>query len=99
MRALRCLRRRHRAHTDSAMLACEAVVELVQLYLDGATDDLTSEQVGHHLDMCRRCGLQADVYLQIKATLSGDRPVPDDAVERLRRFGEQLAGQGLFGAP
>lgn len=47
--------------------------------------------------MSRRCGLQADVYLQIKATLSGNRPVPDDAVERLRRFGEQLAGQGLPG--
>ncbi|MBW3547986.1 MAG: zf-HC2 domain-containing protein [Actinobacteria bacterium] len=99
MRALRYLRRRRRPHTDSAVLACEAVVELVQLYLDGATDDLTSEEVGHHLDMCRRCGLQADVYLQIKATLAANRPVPDDAVERLRRFGEQLAVHGLPGSP
>lgn len=99
MRTLWCLRPRCRPHTDSASLACEAVVELVQLYLDGATDELTWEQVAHHLDMCRRCRLQADVYLEIKATLAGARPDPDDAVERLRRFGEQLARHGLPGSP
>lgn len=102
MRGPRCLRRlRHRrqTHLDPAMLSCETVVEVVQLYLDGAADEMTSEQVSHHLDICRRCGLEADVYLQIRATLSGDRPVPGDAVERLRGFGRQLAGQAPSGSP
>lgn len=96
MDALRCLRRlrRRQGHADAAMRACEAVVERLQLYLDGAADDMTSQQVADHLDRCRRCGLEADVYLQIKATLSGNRDVPADAVERLRSFGERLAREG-----
>lgn len=101
MRRLWRWRRRQarQPHADTAMLSCGAVVERVQLYLDGVADDMTSQQVAEHLDRCRRCGLEADLYLQIKATLSGDRAVPADAVERLRRFGERLAQGGPPDSP
>ncbi|MDA8056891.1 MAG: zf-HC2 domain-containing protein [Actinomycetota bacterium] len=67
-------------------------MRVLQSYLDGALDEVAARRVAEHLEDCRRCGLEAEVYQEIKAALGeGDRTVDPRAVERLRRFGEQLA--------
>ncbi len=51
-------------------LSCKQVGKLVQRYLDGELDDERCTRIAEHLDACRRCGLEADTYLRIKATLA-----------------------------
>lgn len=74
-------------------LSCPEVGRLLQRYLDGELDDPNEiDALAAHLDDCERCGLEAETYRHIKASLEQRRPVvPPDSVERLRAFGEQLA--------
>lgn len=72
-------------------LSCRAVGRVLQRYVDGHVDELTAEKVAEHLEDCRRCGLALTVYSEIKASLARQSPeVPETALVRLRRFGEQL---------
>ncbi|MEV0961796.1 MULTISPECIES: anti-sigma factor [unclassified Streptomyces] len=69
---------------------CLQVARLLQSYLDGETDEVTARRVAAHLEDCRRCGLEASVYEEIRGALSR-RGTPDaEAVARLRIFGEAL---------
>ena len=78
--------------TMSSRVECLRTMHVLQRYLDGAVDDASAQRVAAHLEHCRRCGLEAEVYGEIKASLARrERPVDPDAVERLRRFGERLA--------
>jgi len=72
--------------------SCMQVMRVLQSYLDGHTDEATARRVATHLDACRRCGLEAATYREIKASL-GRRAVPADeaALTRLRAFGASLA--------
>lgn len=70
---------------------CREVIRVLQSYLDGEVDDLTARRIEEHLDDCRRCGLEATTYADIKNSLRHRRTVDREAVERLRAFGEQLA--------
>ena len=74
-------------------LSCPEVGRLLQRFLDGELrDDAEVEMLSAHLDECKRCGLEAETYRKIKDALAGRRePVPAESVERLRRFGEELA--------
>jgi anti-sigma factor RsiW len=75
-------------------LGCKEVGRLLQSYLDGEIDELRARQVARHLEDCRRCGMSAETYVEIKQALRRSAgPVPDEAVARLRAFGEQL-GEG-----
>lgn len=70
---------------------CMQVAKVLQAYLDGETDELTARRVADHVEDCRRCGLEAAVYQEIKNALARhDAPDPA-AVSRLRGFGEALA--------
>lgn len=72
-------------------LSCRQVGRVIQQFLDGESDDVTTELVADHLDACRRCGLDADTYLQIKAALARSANEPSaEALERLREFGARL---------
>lgn len=73
-------------------LRCKEIGQLLQSFLDGELDELASRQVARHLDDCRRCGMEAETYEEIKRALrrSAGRP-PEDAVDRLRAFGQRLA--------
>ncbi|WP_436793440.1 anti-sigma factor family protein [Actinospongicola halichondriae] len=77
-------------------LSCRQVGKVLQRFLDGEIDDDTRVLVADHLDDCRRCGLGADTYLQIKAALARSATEPsDEAMDRLRSFGQRLiAGDG-----
>jgi predicted anti-sigma-YlaC factor YlaD len=86
--------RRHHAVVDRP-LTCREVGKLLQRYLDGDTDDQTTARVAEHLEDCRRCGLEAEIYREIKASLARQAPtLPETTLTRLRRFGDQLATEG-----
>jgi len=69
---------------------CMRVTRVLQSYLDGEVDEATARRVAVHLEDCRRCGLEATVYREVKKTLAR-REMPDArAVARLRDFGESL---------
>ena len=73
--------------------SCREVGRLLQSYLDGRLDDRAARRVARHLDLCRRCGMVATTYAEIKAALSRRDTAELDAatVARLRAFGSALA--------
>ncbi len=74
---------------------CMQVGHRLQRYLDGDVDDLTARFIMLHLEDCRRCGMEAATYTEIKASLARrGEELPDDAVARLRSFGERLIEEG-----
>ena len=73
-------------------MTCPEVGRLLQRFLDDELDDdADPEMLSQHLELCRRCGLEADTYRKIKQALESRRAeVPKESLERLRTFGEQL---------
>lgn len=69
---------------------CIQVNRVLQSYLDGETDEVTARRVAAHLEDCRRCGLKATTYLEIKRALTRRAAPDDEALERLRGFGASL---------
>lgn len=71
--------------------SCLEVGRQLQFLLDGHVDDVTAARLNRHLELCRRCGMKAETYQQIKQSLAR-RSVDVDpaAVARLKAFGEQL---------
>jgi RNA polymerase sigma-70 factor (ECF subfamily) len=70
---------------------CRESARLLQLHLDGVLDPTRSDFLHHHLDVCRRCGLQAQAYQRIQQSLREGRQAPDpDAVRRLRRLAQEI---------
>ncbi len=87
-----------RFRRDSEGLSCREVGRLLQRYLDEmvagphALDAEASTRMSAHLDDCRRCGMEADAYREVKASLARrDEGLAPAALERLRAFGEGLA--------
>jgi anti-sigma factor RsiW len=79
-------RRRNRPMT------CEEVGKLLQEYLDDQLDEARAGRLAAHLEECRRCGLEADTYRQIKHSLASSQgDLPADSLARLRDFGQRLA--------
>jgi anti-sigma factor RsiW len=73
------------------MATCREATRELQSYLDGETNEITAERLHLHLEACRRCGLEASVYREIKKALARRAPLVDRAtVERLRAFGAAL---------
>ena len=84
---------RFHRRTDEA--SCREVSRALQAYLDGHLDEMTARRVARHLEACRRCGLEAEVYTRIKEAVSRmDREVPSLPVARLRDFAQRLAEEG-----
>ena len=78
---------RPRHSTRSTTASCFEVARALQSFLDGDTDDITTAQIARHLEDCRRCGLEARTYREIKAALARRIPMVDElAFERLRAF-------------
>lgn len=81
-----------RMHGSPEIASCREVGRVLQTYLDGELDQLAARRITHHLDLCRRCGMQASTYAEIKSSLARHArpPVDTAAVNRLRTFGQQL---------
>lgn len=69
---------------------CRETVRVLQAYLDGEVDEATAEAAERHLETCRRCGLEATVYAEIKEALARRREPNEAAVGRLREFASRL---------
>ncbi|MFN0090534.1 MAG: anti-sigma factor family protein [Acidimicrobiales bacterium] len=81
----------------SGPMSCKTVGRLLQAYLDGELDATRGEALAAHLEECRRCGLEAATYEQIKGALAARGRLPDDdaAVRRLQEFAQNLIDQNL----
>ena len=73
------------------MASCTQVMSVLQSYLDGHTDEVTARRVASHLGACRRCGLEAATYVEIKAALARRAaPLDEASLQRLQAFAESL---------
>lgn len=73
------------------MLECRRVKPLLQPHLDGHISREDAVLVATHLDACRRCGLAAETFREIKAGLARFSEEPDQqTVQRLERFVDEL---------
>ena len=73
-------------------LSCHQVGQILQTYLDDELDADVTHKVAVHLDDCRRCGLEAEIYDALKSSLQrSPAGFADEPVARLRDFGERLA--------
>lgn len=80
-------------------LSCRQVGKILQAFLDSELDDISADRVAEHLEDCRRCGMAADTYLEIKASLGRDAPaVPEESLTRLEDFARRLT-EDEEGAP
>jgi anti-sigma factor RsiW len=78
------------------MASCMQVMRELQSYLDGHVDEVTARRLANHLEACRRCGLEAATYREIKASLARRATRLDSgALDRLRAFGAALAAAPL----
>ena len=78
--------------------SCREVSRALQAYLDGHVDEVTARRVARHLEACRRCGLEAEVYTGIKEALSRmERDVASLPVAHLRELAPTGRRRGLPG--
>lgn len=74
-------------------MSCRRLGKVLQTYLDGELDSETALLVSEHLDECRKCGLEADTYEVLLASLQTGLIDPEshEAIHRLADFGSRLA--------
>ncbi len=77
-------------------LDCRDVGRVLQSYLDRESDPSLDFELAAHLEACRHCGLDAEVYRRIKAGLGhvGVSLLDPEVVVRLRHFGDSLVHPG-----
>lgn len=80
-----------RRRRDPSAMDCEEVGRVLQQYLDEEVGTDTARLVGEHLEACRRCGLEASVYRDLKTALAHRADPPNESVDRLREFGHRLS--------
>jgi len=78
---------------------CVEAGRKLQSYLDGELDADARQRLSTHLELCRRCGLEADVYRQLKASLArvnqNHNPSGlEQSMQRLRAIAEDLIHNG-----
>jgi hypothetical protein len=81
---------RRRLQPD-ARARCAEVARWLQPYLDGEVDARTLRLVGAHLEVCRRCGLEAETYRALKEALARRGDLPAESLARLRSFADRVA--------
>jgi anti-sigma factor RsiW len=87
MRPMLWVRRRLR---PDARARCAEVARWLQPYLDGEVDRRTLRLVSAHLEVCRRCGLEAETYRALKQALVRRSAPPAEPVARVRAFADHL---------
>lgn len=87
MSILSWIRRRRMA----MQMSCAEVGAVLQRYLDDELDDETAPLVEAHLEVCRRCGLEAATYADLKRALAQRVEPSEESLRRLREFGERIA--------
>lgn len=71
--------------------SCTEVMEVLQAYLDDEVDVETARMVADHLDACRPCSSESDMYQRIKTGLANRRRDIDPGVRAaLEAFARDL---------
>lgn len=75
-------------------LLCPEVGRVLQRYLDEELDEELSRRVHEHLEHCRRCGLEAAAYEELKVALGRKAaPLRPESAQRLRDFASSLLNE------
>ena len=75
-------------------LLCPEVGRVLQRYLDDELDEDLSRRVHEHLEHCRRCGLEASAYEELKDALRRKAaPLRPQSAQRLRDFASSLVNE------
>lgn len=78
----------------SGEVSCREVGRVLQAYLDGYVEQPEAGELDAHFAHCRDCGLEIEVYRQLKQSLRESGPeVPPAVMDRLRRFAAELGGR------
>ncbi|HEX2026704.1 MAG TPA: zf-HC2 domain-containing protein [Nitriliruptorales bacterium] len=89
------MRKRRWGRRSSVARDCHEVAEVLQTYVDGELDAATAMLVADHLEDCRRCGMEASAYRDMKARLARLADAADPAaVDRLKLFVDGLTKDG-----
>lgn len=73
-------------------LMCPEVGRTLQAYLDGRVDADWAARVEAHLEHCRRCGMEAKTYIDLKYALRRrEMTLREETLANLRDFATQLA--------
>ena len=79
-------------------LLCPEVGRVLQRYLDDELDEDLSRRVHEHLEHCRRCGLEAAAYDELKDALRRRAaPLRPESAQRLRDFASSLVNEDREG--
>lgn len=72
--------------------SCMEVLRKLDAYMDGQIpDERTARRIAAHLEVCGRCGLEAQTLADLKASLRRLTPrVDPPTLERLQRFAREL---------
>lgn len=90
--------RRIKRSNPSDVASCAEVMRSLQSYLDGEVkDELSARRIAAHLEVCRRCGMEAKTFQELKAALrSTEGSVDPRTIERLQDFARSLGdGEAL----
>lgn len=73
-------------------LSCSEVLEVLQSYLDGETDESTARQVSSHLTVCVDCEPESAIYRRIKSTIAfGGSEIDKTVLSRLETFAQRVS--------
>ena len=76
-------------------LSCHQVAAVLQEYLDNELDAAEVPKVLEHLEACKDCGLEAELYERIKGSLHEHQQAPDDdSMAKIRAMAQELAASG-----
>lgn len=89
-----------RSTSPSDVATCAEVMRSLQSYLDGEIkDDLSARGIEAHLEVCRRCGMEAKTFRELKSALrSAERDIDPHTIERLENFARSLGDQEVLEA-
>lgn len=78
---------------------CHRTRQVLQSWLDGELGHHDAARVAAHLDLCEHCGIEADLFQQVKDSLASLRaPADPSVVARLEGFAEAIAGDAVPGS-
>lgn len=76
-------------------MSCQQVDEVMQQYLDRELDASEVPKVLEHLEACKDCGLEAELYTRIQNSLHEHQVAPSaDSMSKIRALAQELAVSG-----
>jgi len=77
-------------------MSCSQVEAVLHQYLDNELEASLVPKVLKHLEACKDCGLEAEMYTRIKDSLIAHQQAPgDDSMAKIRAIAVDLAENGL----